>query len=884
MLSRDRFAGSAVPFEGDRTLVVRNLPRGARVTSARITLEPVAPPGGRLFEEKLTFSGDRGDFGATKLQGAGFVEVDFHARRTLGAVKGSGLAGATLQVDLGGLYIQVTSLGTMQTPSDTSTYAVGSGSGGPLPSLATGKFKLTGAPNVSPDLTEVVVRSAPSNLTLRLGQEPPFYARPGELASAETCPDFARILQAFLTGAEVVDGFYRIPVVVHSDSVGRLDVRVELEFVEEVNALDNDLKQAVMSFDHGSAARSGSGSMSVRLPAGARVVPGSTTARVRGAFQASRIVYGPTGGLKPTADAEVSEGRALATPLRMEAGLKVSAVDVLLGAKSTTAALSLDIVQDADGKPWTESILPAPVDLAIDHEIAGTPTWVNVPLPREVELEPGVRYWLVLQSLRGSASWGVSARDEVDAAGTSGSWTRFNDVARDAAAGRALGVAFTSNGGLSWREETAPGVAGPLVAFVHLRDVPAAFQMPIELQVGEGPSARRVSLERFQPLGRVDFSLDFDAVAEAVNAFAESTAQVVAPEGEHLRNGEMEAWTKVGDRLHLPPTPQLVGYEPVELAVSADGRRIYVLTRVPGEGTVAFLEIYKTVCGARVAAIELGGGEPVSLAVSPAGTRAVVTLLRDAEDDTGARLSALVWVDLEALAVVGWHTSSVQEGRRAEPVAAFSADGALLYVSGHLAAANRSSSLLLAFSATDADAAFRDSSESPLDTLEGLQRLSLSGQGQAVRILPSPDGSLIHVGVVNELGQAFELHTLDAASFTSSGPPIALGVSGGSTFGAVRAAPIVLSQGADGARLVAVNRDAGTVSVIDTQRGELEFPPLTDENTPPVGYVAAVLSPDGRRLFAARGVRVDNALAVLDLSSGHATDVALEMPDRKSVV
>jgi hypothetical protein len=880
MLSRDRFAGSAVPFEGDRTLVVRNLPRGARVTSARITLEPVAPPGGRLFEEKLTFSADRGDFGATKLQGAGFVEVDFHARRTLGAVKGSGLAGATLQVDLGGLYIQVTSLGTMQTPSDTSTYAVGSGSGGPLPSLATGKFKLTGAPNVSPDLAEVVVRSAPSNLTLRLGQEPPFYARPGELASAETCPDFARILQAFLTGAEVVDGFYRIPVVVHSDSVGRLDVRVELEFVEEVNALDDDLKQAVMSFDHGSAARSGSGSMSVRLPAGARVVPGSTTARVRGAFQASRIVYGPTGGLKPTGDAEVSEGRALATPLRMEAGLKVSAVDVLLGAKSTTAALTLDIVQDADGKPWTESILPAPVDLAIDHEIAGTPTWVNVPLPREVELEPGVRYWLVIQSLRGSASWGVSARDDVEAAGTSGSWTRFHDVARDAAAGRALGVAFTSNGGLSWREETAPGVAGPLVAFVHLRDVPAAFQMPIELQVGEGPSARRVSLERFQPLGRVDFSLDFDAVAEAVNAFAENTAQVVAPEGEHLRNGEMEAWTKVGDRLQLPPTPQLVSHQPVELVTSADGRRVYALTKRDADGGAdAFLEIYRTVCGAHVATIELGEGEPVALAVSPDGTRAIATLLLDAEDESGVRPGALIWVDLEVLAVVGQQTTPVQKGRRAEPVAAFSSDGALLYVGGNLApVANRSDSLVVAFSAADADAAFRQSSQDPLGALQDTQRLALPFQGQPVRILPSPDGSLVHVGVVNELGQALELYTIDAGSFAPLGPPIALGFSTGSSFEAVGAAPIILSQSADGTRLVAVNRDQGTVSVIDTERSELAFPPLIDESTPPVRYVAAALSPDGRRLFVARQVSGSRALTALDLSSGQAIDIDLETP------
>ncbi len=879
MLSRDRFAGSAVPFEGERTLVVRNLPRGARVTSARVTLEPVAPHGGRLFEEKLVFSGDRGQFGATKLRGSGFVEVDFHARRTLAAVKGSALDGATLQVDLGGLYIEVSSLGTIWTPNDpTPKYELGSDSGGPLPSLATNKLKLTSPANSSPELREVVVRSAPSNLTLRLGQDPPFYARPGELASAETCPDFARILQAFLGTATVVDGFYEIPLVVHSDTIGRLDVRVELEFVEEVNPLGNDLKQAVISFDHGSAARTGSGGMTVRLPAGARVIPGSTALRVRGSFQASRIVYGPTGGLKPSADVEVSEARALATPLRIGAGLKVSAVDLLLSANSNTAALTLDIVADADGKPWTESILPAPVDLALDRELAGSPTWVNVPLPREVELEAGVRYWLVLQSLSGSASWGVSARDEVEALGTSGSWTRFDEVARDAAAGRALGVAFTSNGGLSWREETAPDVAGPLVAFVHLRDVPGGYEVPIELQVGEGPSARRVSLARFQPLGRVDFTLDFDDVAEAVNAFAAGAARAVAPQGEHLRNGEMEAWAKVGDRLQLPPTRQLVGHEPVELAVSADGRRLYALTRSDGEGgTEAFLEIYKTVCGASVASIELGRAEPISLTVSPDGTRAAVTLLLDMEDETGRRQSALSWVDLEALSVVGQRNIVVEGSGRVGFAAAFSPDGALLYVSEHASSSgSRTGSRVDAYFTSDADAAFRDTSGGSL-ALTRQEGFGFRSEGQAVRLLVSPDGSRVHVGVVDEAGQRFELRTFDAASFTASGPPIELGFPASWSSGATAAAPIVLAQSADGERLVAVNRDEGTLRVIDVRRGELEFPPLADDGTPPLRYVAAALSPDGRRLFAARRGGA-HSLVVLDLSSGHTTDVALQDP------
>ena len=81
------FPGEAVRFEGNRTLQIQGLPEGAQIKHAAITLTPVAAPGRSLFEEVLTFTGNVGDFGMTKVPQPGVVEVDFHARRTLAVMR-----------------------------------------------------------------------------------------------------------------------------------------------------------------------------------------------------------------------------------------------------------------------------------------------------------------------------------------------------------------------------------------------------------------------------------------------------------------------------------------------------------------------------------------------------------------------------------------------------------------------------------------------------------------------------------------------------------------------------------------------------------------------------------------------------------------------------
>src|SRR6185437_11083248 len=103
----DSYDGSNAPFEGDKTLLWTSLPAGAKVSRARLTLTPVSPPDGVLFQEEIDFTGDQGSWGATKAKGNGgapFVDIDFHKRRTLVSVGQTGLTDSTLQVDMGGVF------------------------------------------------------------------------------------------------------------------------------------------------------------------------------------------------------------------------------------------------------------------------------------------------------------------------------------------------------------------------------------------------------------------------------------------------------------------------------------------------------------------------------------------------------------------------------------------------------------------------------------------------------------------------------------------------------------------------------------------------------------------------------------------------------------
>lgn len=807
----------------------RSLPEGAQVTKATVTVNPVTPPGGMLFEETISFTGEKGTWGAQKREGSTkngatllyFVEVDFHARRTLSAVAGNDLDGAELQVDIGGLYVPINVLGAMSTPDDgAEDFSLSDDVGGLLPALATQKFKLT--KNSQPTIENVDIRSTPSNLTLHLGSQPSLWARPGDLARQETIPDFSVILNAFLTEAIPKDGYYEIPFTLHSDTLCRLDVEIALEYVQKQSALPGGVSEAALTFDYSTLSQGEDGVISAQLPAGAQVIPGQTTGRIRGSFANSRVVYGPTGKVDAVSVVNVTPDRYQASPLIFSEKVALTSLDLLLTSTSRTAELTVDLVEDLDGKPGTQSALPAQVKVGIDSQIAGKPTWVNVALPVEVQVKAGSRVWLVVQSLNGEVAWSVVTQSRVEAGMVDGSWTAGGAVAIDQANGSALGILYTDTGGLSWRKETASGITGPLAGMIHLRQPSTGYQVPIALQVGDGNAAQRVSLDRFRPLGRVDFNLDFAEFAEAINQAASASAVTTVPSGEHLLNNEFETWQRVGDTPRetamIVPSGSGVAQG---LALGPNGNLLYIANS-------SRLAIVNTTCHKLEKEISLDDANFEGLAVSPDGRRACIL-----QDDQ------MTWVDLETRNLMGKPAYLLWTLEKSlfslNPV--FSPNGDQLFLMSYLRTPSSQieTGVIQVYDVAQLEAAFLAGS-GIANTL--VNTIEIGNHLKPVAQAICPDGSQLFVVIEDDYDEGANAELL-VYSLPSKTLIIKTAVGNGREFS--------LALNPDGSRAVIANYTNGGISVFETRRGQK----IASISTEGKGQPRAVaVEPGGRYAYA----------------------------------
>ncbi len=611
MILQDRYDGREAPFEGDRELLLRHLPADARIVAARATVTPIDFTDGRdPFVETLRFQGNSGDWGATKTAVAGAVEVDLHARRTLAGFQGSHLNGASLLIDLGGAFAAVDpGKGTLLAPGATTpTLTTDSGS---LPGVTTSRFRLSFMGN--PDLSAVRVRSVPANVSLALRGRPTFWFQVGELTAAKTTPDFSAVLQAWLPQAEVRDGYFVLPFVLHTDGISRLAVELEIEYLRSASVLPAGLREAKLPYAWGSLPTAPS-PLRVSLPAGASLAPGASLGRALGAFEETRVAWGPTGEVVAPGAVTVSRDTSLAQLLKIDKAVETVGVDLLLAPGPAAARLQIDLRQDLDGKPGETSLWPSPVLFALDPKTTPAAAWISVPLPAPVQIAAGAGYWLLLQSLDGEAKWSAAP----------------------AVPPGPPGLQRTLDGGLSWRQAaTGP----PLAALLRLRERPAEYRMPIELQIGTGGKARRVSLKRFNPLKRVELPFALPEIEDAFNGYLAAAGPAGCPTGEHLANGGFEDWIRVGNQLGKPtfvdlnpnPAPSVLGgattVSPVAVAVAAspDGRRAYVVEDVVGKSAV--LRAVDLGCDrpADLPALKMQGNF-LALAVPFSGVRAYVLL------------------------------------------------------------------------------------------------------------------------------------------------------------------------------------------------------------------------------------------------------------------
>lgn len=479
------YQGGNEPFEGDRTLWLRNLPANALVLRALVTITPISQNKDKPFEETISFAVDGNALGATKVRTASFIEVDLHARRTLSGLEGGGIAGMTLQIDMGGTYVDLNDRGTMKTPSDPLSFTVAAD--GTLPGLSLTKFKLTPQQGVvEGDLTQVKIRSVPTNLNVRLGKLPAFWTRPGDLTTPETSPDFASVLTAFLSSAVAENGFYAIPLVIHSDTIARLDVQVQIDYVLRRSALPSYLPEATLSYGFSTLPNDHESLVQVMLPEAAQPLKEQATALVRGEFKPTRVALGPVGEIGQTQSVLVAANCTLGQPFTAETDIAVTGIDLLFTkTEANLAGLSLSIQSDTDGKP-SGTILTSAEVVVGKPEPPDHTSWGSATLETPFRVEAHKHYWLVLQSQVGQAFWLAQSRPNAE-----------------------VGLQCRDGNGLSWRVITAVGDPVPLQALFRLRNQPERFTIPLQLQIGRGPDAVRRRLDEFSPLGRVEFQFDF---------------------------------------------------------------------------------------------------------------------------------------------------------------------------------------------------------------------------------------------------------------------------------------------------------------------------------------------------------------------------------------
>lgn len=496
MLLQDTYIGMGTPFEGNLTVWLRSLPAGAKVTKATIQVEQ------KGCEEVIDF-GSQTTFGATQVSApsANFVEVDFHARRTLVMVEGNvtvntGAGGdPTLQVDMGGTYIGIASDGTFMDSTKKTWLVTLTSKIAPLPGLTVRKFRLSGVPDTVPNITKVHIQSFPSNVSVRVGLLPAFWTHQGELAVADTSPDFALILNAFLATAQPQNGFYAVPFIIHSDTLAQVNVTLSIEYVIAQSVLPSYLPEVSMSYAFSPQPDLDPSILQVMLPKGAMPVSTATNALVRGDFQPTRVALKSEGAAASPilANVVVSPDCSLAQPFRSATEIALTGIDLSLSkALPDVAGLNIAIQADNDGKPSGQVLIRA--DLVVGKPLPDQSAWGSATLPTAFRVLANTSYWLVLESLSGQATWIATPLSS-----------------------SALALQCSRDGGLSWRPANAPEALAPLSAQFRLRNIPASFTIPIKLDIGTKPGDVLRPLDEFAPLGRVELTFGFgDALGQYI--------------------------------------------------------------------------------------------------------------------------------------------------------------------------------------------------------------------------------------------------------------------------------------------------------------------------------------------------------------------------------
>lgn len=632
------FHGDELLFEGDLPLTLRAIPAGARIRRARATLTPAVPGGAPpddLFRETITVSGGRGDFGVLARAEGDAAIIDFGARRNVELIAGANLgARIRLHLDVGGAWLLVNQNGVPVSGNATSIVVPVGAAGLALPAISASRLRVeqTAADAALPaiEIRSVRLRTYPSNLVLRLGTLGPAWFQVGDLREPVTTPDFGPILQAYLDRSGMTEGIVEVPFVLHSDTLARLRLTLDIDYFLTRPMLD-EVNEIALPFDVGAVPVSQPAQVAAALPLNARVLPSVTTAQVAGRFAPGRVFYGPLNTGPATTTARIDPQHSYAIGVELEVAHAATAIDLQVESVSATAVLLVTLQEDAGGKPWGPSLLPEPIRVALTRPAAGGVSWASAPLADAFTFAAARRYWLIVNIAEGEV-----------------------DLAVDPAPDRPP-LLVTRDNGLSWRSFTHDRIGGPFAGRYRLRDTPRAYRQPISLEVAGHP----VSLAAYDALGKVDFRIDLPAFAAAFNDALDDAAMQRATLTERIVDGAFARWTRIERRGNRPaayvPAPALAqllsaGQNPARtpvlqssplVVVAPDASRAFSagavrveageLSRLVPQVDILVNDNQPHLAGPVVLDEDDGGmgGVPVSLALAPDGRVLYVLILRD---------------------------------------------------------------------------------------------------------------------------------------------------------------------------------------------------------------------------------------------------------------
>lgn len=526
MILEDRFTGKDILFQGDRSLSLRRIPAGAKITKAQATIIPVNSSGSIGPSEDLVFfnnvtQGTNGETLTQVSQTPGWVEVDFHRRVTLISISGSHFDDATLQVDIGGgTFIEVNENGAFMGTGDPFTL---DGDFHWLPGLTVNRIKLTQEAGLTLAVANIKVRNIATNVSLRISESSPFFLQPGDLVEKQSSVDFTGLLQANLQTLKANGGFYDVPIILHSDRLTRLSLEVHIELLNQQQVLPQQLSDVQLPYAYNAVSESNNKTLTASIPVGSRIVSEATGVKIEGSFANSKVVLGSFDELdSDLKSVNIDTGMAQAQAFNIgdnkeQQDIAIDAIDLLLTSVSSQVSLQLDLRADLDGKPDSSSLLTSEVKFNIDIDNAPSPVWTSIALNNPVTLNIN-RYWLLIQSLEGDAQWSVDQSSQDPFAG----------------------LQQSKDGGMSWRETIVSGLANRPEAQFRLRQNSETFHIPVEVKVGSDEQAKRLNLAKFEPLGRIDFALDSEEFSNTINDFVEETEQFDCPQGEQLVNHEFD--------------------------------------------------------------------------------------------------------------------------------------------------------------------------------------------------------------------------------------------------------------------------------------------------------------------------------------------------------